>query len=208
METANSNTSQERLTVAEAARRLDVSERSIYRLLKEPNFAGRTLTEHRQTVTGRRLTTMLPVDVLAELEEHFSIYRTVTNNDGATVTNVGNDDDNNDGRIPANGDNGDSGSVLSVADPRLVILYERQLADKDAEIAFLRTQLQLAQENLAREQALRALAAPQTSRERPSDAPESILAGENRKSAEPAESSAAEEKPRHWWRRMWRGRAQ
>ncbi len=205
METANSNTSQERLTVAEAARRLDVSERSIYRLLKEPNFAGRTLTEHRQTVTGRRLTTVLPVDILAELEEHFSVYGTATNNDGATVTNVDNDDDNNDGRTPANGD---SGSVLSVADPRLVILYERQLADKDAEIAFLRTQLQLAQENLAREQALRALATPQTSIERPSDAPESILAGENRKSAEPAESDAPEEKPRHWWQRMWRGRGE
>jgi len=55
------------LTIPEAAARIGVSERTLYRLLKSENFAARTLTEHRQTVTGRRLTMLLPPDLMEEI---------------------------------------------------------------------------------------------------------------------------------------------
>jgi len=57
------------LTIPEAAARIGVSERTLYRLLKADNFAARTVTQHRLTVTGRRLTTLLPPDLVREIAQ-------------------------------------------------------------------------------------------------------------------------------------------
>lgn len=61
--------SEEWVTVAEAARRLDTNEPRLRRLLKLPDFAEAVRQETRQTKTGTRTGTVVSVSVLPTLRE-------------------------------------------------------------------------------------------------------------------------------------------
>jgi hypothetical protein len=59
------------VTIAEAAQRLDVPERTLRRILTEPEYAAHTRQEARQTKTGTRQTTLLPSTLLTALATRF-----------------------------------------------------------------------------------------------------------------------------------------
>jgi hypothetical protein len=148
------------ITIAEATRRLNVSERTLRRVLARPEYTGRTVTQHRQTKTGTRDTCLLPADVLSDLAAHFASWETPadtgTENTAQTVANAGNT--GTDSRE-------NTGTTQATADVRLVVAtYERLITEQQARIADLTTALEHERitgrtlaDALAREQALRAL---------------------------------------------------
>jgi hypothetical protein len=189
-------------TIAEAAAELGVSGRTLYRLLKSDNFAGRTVTEHRQTVTGRRMTTVLPAGVVGDLKAYFEARETPAGNDDATVTDTG-----------VNGDT-------------LTPLYQRIIGEQAARIDDLKFQLAAAdhrerelldalrreQENIHRTQALRLIEGAGNAADSPQDAPEDTGAANHPPEAgKPAESPNTrhpikQELTRRWWQ-VWRNNA-
>lgn len=215
------NQEPEWLTVAEAAKRLGLAERTLYRLLKADNYAARTLSEHRQTLTGRRLTTLLPPDLLADLKAAQGHREATGNVNQAGANNVA----DNAAKTPSNADNNAAknadnaaGTVSEEPPPGTLptVLYQKIIADKDAEIEYLRGALRLAQENLSREQTLRALPSPMNALApnvpAPSfggttanDVPQNDV-GEAQASAGGAGRGMEPERAAKgsWWARLWR----
>ncbi len=245
------------MTIPEAAAKIGVSERTLYRLLKSDNFAARTVTQHRQTVTGRRLTTLLPPDMVEEIArmqpppsvqslsqekaegakgsgtgENVADAGEDTDNDAASGDrNTGKDADNASGTVT----DGDADTVLPEDTVSAVtlpaIVYQARIMDLEAMNAELRADkerlyrlLEMAQANLAREQALRSLPAPdvEASATKASDVgqnsapqmppvpPDDTETGAlvqdgaevKRTTAAPAESKLAESKPVSFWARL------
>ncbi len=118
-----SDDGQELLTVAEAAGRLGVSIPRLRRLLAHPEWSQHTHTIERETKTGTRTSTVVPVSVLPAIQS--AISERERNQTGANRSSL---------------------------DGQLAPTVQKALSDKDGEIAFLREQVQAMSENLAREQ--------------------------------------------------------
>jgi len=196
----------EALTIAQAAARLGVSERTLYRLLKAPETAARTLTGERQTATGRRQTTLLPPELVNDLAARFEGERTPAPNADTTEKNTGTNADNDAG---SNGDNTSAVSVEGEAPGPLVRAligqYEARIADLKSEVEALRAALEREQMNHARTQTLRALATPVApAPNSPQEAPEAPYMSEA--AEQEAEAGQRQEgdtgsgpKRRGWW---------
>jgi hypothetical protein len=141
------------LTVSEAAARLACSERTLRRLLARPEYAGRTVTEQRQTKTGTREARLLPADLLRDLGAELARWEqtpadTGRRNDGSQAANTG---------------------TTSADAGRLLVAYERLLQEQQARIGDLtaaleheREQSKRLQDALQREQTLRVIAPQET----------------------------------------------
>jgi hypothetical protein len=79
------NGSEEWITIAEAARQIGVTERSLRRLLARPDYAARTRRENRRTPSGQRQSTLLPAALLPDLNAHYERQKE-TAQDGAEET--------------------------------------------------------------------------------------------------------------------------
>lgn len=125
--------SNELLTVAEVAGRLGMTDRALRRKLARPEYASQLGVIMHQTRTGTRTAAGLPpglVQLLLDENERGGNADTNAAKGGKTQTV--------EGTLPAP-------------------VYQKIIADKDTEIAYLREQLSLAQQNLAREFASRPL---------------------------------------------------
>lgn len=153
------------LTIAEAAAKLGISERSLYRLLKSDNYAARTVTERRQTVTGKRLSTFLPAALFAEIAAAEIEKPTAANADnvdrGTAAEHRQNADRTPASPAPVNVHAEAEGTMPAVVYQTRIAALEEQLLDLKADKERLYNLLEQSQANLAREQSLRLLAAPQ-----------------------------------------------
>lgn len=125
--------SDELLTVAEVSRRLGITDRALRRKLAKPEYASQLGVITHRTRTGTRTAAGLPPDLVKTLideNEHGGNTDSNAAQRGALQTE--------EGTLPAP-------------------VYQKIIADKDTEIAYLREQLNLAQQNLAREFASRPL---------------------------------------------------
>ena len=159
--------SQEALTVAETAERLGVTERRLRHLLGRGDYAARCRQITRQTRSGRRQSAGIPPELLAEIASEINAagfaaqggdYSASGGNKAAAQGDAT--------RHPAGGGERDHGELP-------VVFYRQRIADLEAMNADLRADkerleadkgqlhdaLRLAQENLAREQALRSVPA-------------------------------------------------
>lgn len=143
------------LTVAEAAASLGVSVRTLRRLLSEARFSGRTEAIERHTAKGPRITAMLPPDLLTDLRAH--LHRGVQGQ--AKAGNGGEAQaasEASEGTLPnAPPDGAEAATLPALAYQRVIAALEAQNADLRADKERLYEALQLAQENLKREQSLR-----------------------------------------------------
>jgi hypothetical protein len=168
---------EEFLPVAEAARRLGVSEPRLRRLLKLSEWAHAHQEREYRTRTGTRTGLVVPVSVLVSL--------------GAALSKEGTEQERKREHVGAPAAPQETGlavALLAEKDERIADL-KAQLETKDRQIEALTTALRLAQENIAREQVLEAM---------PSGAaiePKETEAGEE-KAAEPVKQQ------RPWWR-LW-----
>ncbi len=220
---------EEWLTITQGAAQLGISERTLYRLLKSDNFAGRTLTEHRQTATGRRLTTLLPQGVVQEIAQAQRPPAPLPAPSGGQIEperenadNNAANGDTNAGRTPADDDSAAIDSVPAAGTGLLpAVVYQARIADLEALNAELRADkerlyqlLEAASANLAREQTLRALPqAPDAWQTDPPEAPgpapedtESSAAGDpGMVTPAGAEQGGAERQKAalSWWGRLW-----
>ena len=134
------------VTVAEAAALLGVSERTLRRLISLPANAGRTRQEHRQTKTGRRVATVLPV---VELE---ALGRQLVEAEAANLTptpNTGNGGGANGGETPA--ERGEHRQDATVRSVELADALTRA-AVAEAQVVELRERVAVADAALVREQ--------------------------------------------------------
>ena len=123
----------ELLTVVEVAGRLGITDRALRRKLARPEYASQLGVLTHQTRTGTRTAAGLPPGLVQALLEE-------NERGGNADTNV------------AGG-----GETRTVEGTLPAPVYQKIIADKDAEIVYLREQLSLAQQNLAREFASRPL---------------------------------------------------
>lgn len=150
------------LTVAEAAKVLGVSERTLRRALKEPDIEARTLAVDRQTEKGCRRTTVLPPDLVADLDGRFHPEPTAGDTPAETPAHSPADRPaDSPAGSPANTG---AAAVQPVYDMRLVAVYDALIREKDARIQdlaarveFLETTVKREQDALARFQTLRAI---------------------------------------------------
>jgi len=166
-------------TIAEAAGDLGVSERTLRRLLSLARFTGRTVAEDRQTARGRRRTTLLPPALLADLRAYLeaekgesgaeeareaaapgrdSVADSPADSPADTVATVA-DSPANAGRVqvlPVN-----AGELPAAAYREIIARLERENARLWEALRQEQEAARLAQENLTREQTLRALPPPQ-----------------------------------------------
>jgi len=98
------------LSVAQACRVLGVSERTLRRILREPEMAAKIQAKDRQTRTGLRRSSLLSPELLNEISQRLSLAETSLNDDG-----------DNTGRRQAD----------------IVQMYENLLAEKDRRIGDL-----------------------------------------------------------------------
>ena len=192
------------ITIAEAARRLNVSERTLRRALGRPEYTGRTLAKYQQTRTGTRETCLLPADVVSDLAAHFLSWETPadTGNEYAAqhpknTGNAGTEESENAGARPA--------SMALV-----VTTYERLITEQQARIVDLQTALEHEREQsrrladaLQREQTLRVLQVPPIETEMP---PGSAQSDENTELVHQPPEAAAQPQTaadtgerRQWW---------
>ena len=212
----NGDNTGEPLTVAAAAAVLGVTERRLRRLLEQPEYAARTVMLTRRTRTGTRTGAALPPALLAEVAHHFKHETNAANGDTENAAETRRER----GEHGANGDGNAAGTGFEAA--HLVPLYQRLLAEKDArigdlksEVEALRAALEREQQNHARTQALRSLPAPAVVVETPAEtAPGGPHAGENSETGQVPQSDAKSpsegkqhEQRRHWWQ-VWRRRAE
>jgi Tfp pilus assembly protein FimV len=123
------------LSIAEASRVLGISERTLRRVLRDPEIAARTLAKDRQTRTGRRRAILLSPELIAELSG-----RMCANENGGTNTS----------KMPAD--------VAAVYE-HLLAEREARIADLTAALEYEREQARLQAEALARAQTMLAAAA-------------------------------------------------
>jgi len=161
------------LTVSEAAAELGTTQPRLRRLLVRPDFAGRTQTETRETKTGTRTATVVPVSVLDDLraaleaapvreqkqEREQSPHHALPPSEKASR-----DQEREQERgpaaafsFPADVEESDQLSPLAA---RLVGEMEARIADLKEQNERLASALQREQEGRARDQALRALLPP------------------------------------------------
>ena len=135
---------EEFLTIAEAATRLGVTIPRLRRLLARPQFAPYCKTVARQTRTGIRTATVIPVSVLSSIQI-----------DATQPVEREHKQEREQERLPASPD-------------ELIVAFERIIAEKDARIKDLTEALEHERERSrrhaeahARAQALLSLSAPQ-----------------------------------------------
>ena len=210
--------------MAEAARALRVSERTLRRALSAALFAGRTLAEDRQTPKGCRRTTLLPPDLLSDLREHLRARETLTGSGGDSAA-----------QAPETAAGSPAGSEANAGTPPNeprdgelpAVAYQAIIGRQEREIAYLKQLLgeanareqdanerqRLTLEALGREQTLRALAAPAPdvsaqAQDSPPDAPQGPQendSGEVAAEAGPGENVVAgdnvseQSRRRSWW---------
>ena len=211
------------LTVAEAAISLGVSVRTVRRLLSVAGYGGRTQAVERHTAKGVRVTTMLPPDLLADLRAKLHLIngrKAGAGNEGDTEAGPGaftkasegappNDaTESNDATGPA-----EDGSLTAPAYRAMIQAQAQTIEAMRSEVVYLRGALTLAQQNLTREQTLRALPAPtlEAHPKAPGGTETGAMAQGGAEAIgtakSPAEESPAEEKPAAgWWTRLWGGK--
>jgi hypothetical protein len=136
------------ISVAEAAQRLGVTERTLRRLLCREEYAAQTRQETRQTRTGTRQTTLFPAALLPRLAQHFEKWENAAKHGAKNGAGI-------------------RRNALNTAGPNTALVmqtYERLLAEKEARLGELqaaldheREQSKRLTEALAREQSLRLL---------------------------------------------------
>lgn len=187
------------LTIAEAADRLRVTERRLRHLLARPEYAASIRQTTRRTKSGTRRAAGILPDTLARLQAELSAIPSENNAAGRGGEDAAQDGDKAVERSEDGGEDAASAGrdtakeVLAGQLPAAV--YQKLLADKDGEIAYLREALRMAQENLgreqqnrAREQTLRALPGPD--------------GGEQEGGEQSAAAGAQAVRP-GWWARLW-----
>ena len=204
----------EMLTVAEAAARLGVSVRTVRRLLSVAEYRGRTRAVERHTAKGVRVTTMLPPDLLADLRAKLQLIngrQARAGNEGDTEAEPGAFTEASEGAPPNDATESndaaepvEDGSLTAPAYRAIIQAQAQTIEAMRSEVVYLRGALTLAQQNLTREQTLRALPAPTL--EAPAEAPGGTEAdGAEAVGAEAvgAEAGPAGEKPAAgWWARL------
>ncbi len=183
------------LTVADAAARLGVTEQRLRRLLAREEYAPRTVTRTRRTRTGTRQARMLPEALVVEIGDALT-----SEENAPDAYTTGTDT----GRAEGKQQRARHDAPNATGDMRLAALYERQLQDKNEEIAFLREQLALAQQNLSREQTLRALPAP--AQNTPQEAPDAQNTGDRAEGGHSQPNTSAEGKKRGFFARLFGGK--
>lgn len=207
----------ELLTVAEAADALGVSVRTLRRLLSEASFAGRTQAIERRTAKGPRMTAMLPPELLADLRAHFhrgKREQTEAGYRGKAQAESEAHSEASGGTPPyAPSNEAQAGAMPAVAYlgsyQRVIAALETQNAELRADKERLYAALQLAQENLTREQSLRLLSIERAELPTSVDTPpESVknprdggVKGEHLTSKAAPKSEATPK--RGWWERLW-----
>jgi len=194
----------ELLTVAQAAARLGVSVRTVRRLLSVAEYGGRTQAVERHTSKGIRVTTMLPPDLLAEMRARLHLT------DGGQVEagSGGSSEAHREAEPEANGsappndatESTDAGNLPAPAYRALIQAQAQTIEAMRSEVAYLREALTLAQQNLTREQTLRALPPP-TAEAPPEAPPEAHSDGQ----AGVGDDGAGTETPKQapgWWARF------
>jgi hypothetical protein len=217
------------VTIAEAAHRLGVPETTLRRALRTlPEYAVRTRSQRHQTATGERVATVLPPDLVADLAEHFARLEAArkpaensARNATTTPPRTEPQEHQNDAKTtPKDGQNGTmaafdpagNGELPAQAYREIIARLERENSRLWEALRQQQEATQLAQHNLAREQALRSLPAPPPVVEtRPPTVPEGSRAGDGSESEHqggPGDSGASggekQQARRAWW--PWRRR--
>lgn len=175
------------LTVAEAARRLNIDAKQVRR------YAGR-LSEADRTPAGQVPLRVRLASLLAQREAGGSAPKTSTKAEDRTGHPAG----------QGHGTGQDPGKDVPPVEGTLpAIVYQKLLADKDGEIDYLRGQLRLAQENLAREQLLRLNITPESGWMERAGPDVGHAAGQDTgQGQDTAEEAQAGKRP--WWGRLWK----
>ncbi|MBV9849402.1 MAG: hypothetical protein JO250_06920 [Armatimonadetes bacterium] len=150
------------LTVPQAAKRLGITQRRLRALLARPEYAGRARIMTLHTRHGIRWTTPgVPLDLLADLDcavNPVGVHPPEAAPEPGTTAGAG---------IPA-----EPGTLPAIVYQKLLDEKDARIADLKLENQKLHTALMLAQNNLARQQVLRALPPPEAAP--PAPAPEPI----------------------------------
>ncbi len=147
------------MTVAEAARLLDTTERTVRRHLARPENTAQTRQESRRTKTGTRQTTLVRAAFVTELSPQFQQWRNAAQPGGPNAAQTR--------QSTAFAGGQERGDLLAA--------YHLLIEAKDAELVRMQDNLQATQaalskalDALAREQTLRAIAsAPDTAAAQP-----------------------------------------
>ena len=142
------------IPLADAAARLGVTRPRLSRLLRQPELAAGLTKGPRKTRTGTRTVTFVSVPVLE------AARRLLAEGEREQERERGQDPP---GRARSRSRSAEASSAGASEEPDGLLpapVYQKLLADKEAEIRYLRDQLRLSQENLAREQVLRMQALP------------------------------------------------
>ena len=202
------------VTIAHAARRLGVTEQKLRRLLARPEHAGRTVSATHRTRTGTRRATLLPECFVGELGALFEHETNApANPPGKAPGTVSEHSGEGAGEHAAIVFTGEAPGPLVRA---LLGQYEARIGDLKSEVEALRAALEREQQNHARTQTLRALAAPppmqepapeQTGPGRHAGGPTAGDGGPEAAEARPSAQRASQgERPRRaWW--PWHRRA-
>lgn len=196
-----------------------------------PEYAARTRSQRHQTATGERAATVLPPDLIADLAAYFArldqrrasalpqataseaVRKPAENSTGNAATTLPQEhqnaarngtttrpEGNRTSTVAAFAPMGD-GELPAQAYREIIARLERENSRLWEALRQQQEATQLAQHNLAREQALRSLPAPQTP-EAPQEArlePETGPADDARNGSETAQTGTQEAKPRLSW---------
>jgi len=146
------------VTIAEAARRVGITEQKLRRLLARPEHAGRTLSRTHRTRTGTRRATVLPEGLIADLR---SLLERETNATG-TGTQGAEPSEEGAAERAAGVFTGEAPGPLVRA---LIGQYEARISELTTALEHEREQGRRLVEALTREQSLRALEAPTIAQE-------------------------------------------
>lgn len=188
------------LTIAEAAARLDVPERTLRHVLKRPEYAAQTRQETRQTKTGTRQSTLLSAALLPDLAQHFAKWENPAEHGNPNAARTRQEAAN-----PAEENTAEHGRNLIPLYSMLLQEKDARLLDAQSQIASLERALEHEREQsrrlveaLAREQMLRALPPAPVNETRQE-------AAENTANAAEAEQTPPEPPHKAWWKFWERG---
>ena len=177
---------EEWVSVAEAARRLGVSERSLRRVLARPENAAGTRQETAETRTGRRRGVRVLAALLPELKTHFEKWE-----NAAGTRRIEHGGTENNAAASAFETRREHGAVL-MAQERVIEEQKARIHDLQAALEHEREQTRRLQDALSREQALRSIEAPK--------AEATVNTRETPEGAHKPTSGGS------WWARLWKGK--
>lgn len=209
-------------TVAQAAEALGVSVRTLRRLLSEAPFAGRTQAIERHTAKGHRITAMLPPELLADLKAHLhrekqgqaeAGYRGKAEADteahseasrGTPPNPPPNEKVSERASESEKTSEADGAGLPALAYQRVIAALETQNVELRADKERLYAALQLAQENLQREQALRLIGVQRAELTTTGSGAATDAESKDTVTGGKGAEKSAEGQKKGWWSRLWR----